>query len=299
MDSKDTQKRRNKRAEFHRRIKLFLGSDTVLSGVSNDISAQSASFFVSLKGAASFFSEGGKKGDYLKMKFSRIREKLVNQTVLLAVDDGDIGGEPISLSVLRVEPSWKKGYEIFLGGRFLGDNAFLRKRLEKLCPSLVPGAAGKWEKYVSESLQGFRQDMLRDRASAFKFEYTNKYAHVQLFRDLVTKTAALYDFKDMELYRIKLLADELLTNAFLYGSMEPGRDCTALTIMLLPGRFLMTVRDFGGRLFNDYPYHVRKTVKGSEGGLSLVEAYSDDWQVETMPKEHTDVSFYLTSKSGG
>lgn len=292
-DADMQQKRRFRRADFHRMIRLFVGTDTILSGVTNDISTHSASMFVSLKGAAAFFG-GAKAGEQVRIPFSTVKERLLNQAVLMAFDADDLA-EPVNLHILRVEPSWKKGYDIFLGCRFASDDTFLMRKLETVCPGLLPGKEPEGDRYVSESLRRCRDAMQKERAARFTFDYSNKYTHVHAHRDFVARLVSLYEFSEMEQYHVKLLADELLTNAFLYGALEPGRDRTILTLMLQPGRLYFSVRDFAGRVFNDYPFHFRRNEKGTEGGLSLVEAYADDWEVATEEGQHTDVSFFKVS----
>ena len=272
-----------------RKVRIFLDSETTLEGVTHDISTQGAAFFLSLKNGSSFFCPEERSG---KIPFSFIRSKLKDQVILVDLQDTDL--EPVNFEITRIEPSWKKGFHIFLGGRFRGINEFLVKQIEQICPRVLRGGAPR-EIYVSDSLPAFRKNLLKEKAEVYRYRFTNNYRNIGLHRDLVARLAEAFEFGEKDVYYIKLLVDEILMNAFLYGALAPGKDCTELDILLSHGKLLITVKDFAGREFDDYPYHFRQEKKHEKGGLSLIEELSDDWQVTNKPGKTTEVSFFKTA----
>ncbi len=266
-------------------MRLYLESDVTLHGITHDVSTHSVAVFVNLKNASALYGAVAAG----RAPLSAIKGKLLGQTALLEI--AEEGLDPINFTIQRVEPSWKKGFHLFIGGRFVNADEFLVKKLEQVCPALLPGPRQR-EVYVSEGLPDFLEDLRRLRAEEFVCEFSNGYHNVRDHRDLVTALAAHHEFPEEEIYGIKLLADEALMNAFLYGSIEPGRDRTQLRALLAPGRIYLAVRDYAGIEFDDFPYHFRKERADQRGGLSLLEELSDDWQVQTVPGEYTEVCFF-------
>ncbi|MBF0198064.1 MAG: hypothetical protein HQL32_10145, partial [Planctomycetes bacterium] len=82
-----------------------------------------------------------------------------------------------------------------------------------------------------------------------------------------------------------------------YGSSEKGRDKTSLNLMFGEDGMLFEIIDYGGKFFDDMPYHSRKDLQKSQlGGLTLVEAYSDDWEVDIDVGNSTKVTFFKAIK---
>jgi anti-sigma regulatory factor (Ser/Thr protein kinase) len=282
--------RRFHRAEFAREVQVFLDNETSAYGLTRDLSTDSVSIFLSLKGAHNFLKDITVEG---QIKLSALKKKLINQILLISITDSN-SIEPLDLTVLRVEISWQKGFDIFVAGRFLHLDDFKAKELEKACPS-VSVRQETDEHYISSKLPLFRQKIDVDSSEHIHLEYTSNYANVRSTRDYIANLAERHEFNEEEVYQIKLMVDEILMNAFLYGSTENGRNHTNVKILLgTPGLYI-EVTDHAGHHFNDRPYHIRRDVRsGPVGGLALVEAYSDDWQVDIHRGKFTRITFYKT-----
>lgn len=287
--------RRKRRANFQRDIKVFLGSDVILTGKTKDISFQSVSFFLSLKGSSQYFlKKGWRKGEKIPLKL--IKAALFEELILISFDDEHLS-EPIDLKITRVETSWQKSYDLFVAGIFQTANAneFFVKDLGNLCPELKESPS-RHEKYLSEKLPFFKQKLIEEKASYLHLEFSNSYHHVQSIRDLTASLADKYGFLEEEVYQIKLISDELLMNAFLYGTSDlMEQDKSILNLYFGQSGMIFEITDHGGKYFNDHPYHFRKGLSLEQlGGLALVEAYSDDWQVEIDPGKSTKVTYFKT-----
>ena len=129
---------------------------------------------------------------------------------------------PLDLKVMRVESSWQKGYDIFVAGKFVNLNDFQLKELEKACPQVVERAETQ-DHYISATLPTFRKRIETEGADHINLEYTSNYANVRSARDYITNLSDRHEFSEEEVYQIKLMVDELLMNAFLYGSTEVGQ----------------------------------------------------------------------------
>lgn len=286
--------RRYHRAEFAREVQVFLDNETSLHGLTRDLSTDSVSIFVTLRGARDYFSDAINDGH---IKLSAIKEKLIDQVLLLSIGDANLS-EPLDLTILRVEISWQKGYDLFIAGKFANLNDFQTKELEKACPNVLVRKEVDHH-YRSSTLPIFRNKMESLNAETVSLEYTSNYANVRSSRDFVANLAQTHEFSEEEVYQIKLMADELLMNAFLYGSKEEGRNTTKVKVRIGPPGILFEVTDHAGTHFNDRPYHLRRDVRaGPVGGLALIEAYSDDWQVDIHRNTFTRVTFFKTRNEG-
>mgnify|MGYP006424491943 CR=1 FL=1 len=281
--------RRYHRAEFAREVQVFLDSDTTAHGLTRDVTPESVSIFLSLKGAQGFLK--GIIGNDGQAKLSEIRQKLVNELILISIGDANVS-EPLDLLVLRVDPSWQKGYDLFIAGRFQNLNDFQIKELEKACPSVLVRQSSD-APYRSSSLPIFRKQLETGENEKVQLQYTNSYPSVRSARDYVATLAGYHGFPEEEVYQIKLISDELLMNAFLYGSRDDEKNITKLNLTFGPSGMIFEVVDHAGAHFNDRPYHLRRDVRsGPVGGLALVEAYSDDWQVEINKGNYTKVTYF-------
>ena len=150
--------------------------------------------------------------------------------------------------------------------------------------------------YISSTLPAFRIKMENDPSMQHVLlEYTSSYANVRSTRDYIANLADRHEFNEEEVYQIKLMVDELLMNAFLYGSTEKGRNHSNVKLYIGQDGMLFEVTDHAGHHFNDRPYHMRRDVRsGPVGGLALIEAYSDDWQVDIHREKFTRVTFFKT-----
>lgn len=282
--------------------------------VTNDISPKNLSLFVSLKGAGKFFSTPSENGK-AKIKFSEIRNKLSGQNLMISIDD-KMFTEPVNFVVKRVEPSWRKGFELYVAGLFGDIDDFMSRELNMLCKRLYMEKSGQVDnaddaeaveqgnkskkRYVSDDLKAFEAEMDEEGPDVFTYSYTNGFAQVKVHRDLIANLMKVYEFSDPECYQVKLAVDELLMNAYLYGSIEPGRDRTEVHVKMLQGKMLLSVKDMAGVDFDDSPYHTRKKFDPSRmGGLSLVQLYTADWHVFTKSGEFTKITFYKTSAAKG
>ena len=283
--------RRFHRAEFAREVQVFLDNETSVYGLTRDLSTESVSIFLSLKGAQSFLKDLNAEGE---LKISALKKKLINQVLLISIGD-DILHQPLDLTVLRVEISWQKGYDIFIAGRFLKLDDFKKKILENVCPTVNVRQETEHH-YTSSSLPIFRQKLESEAGvEHIHLEYTSNYANVRSTRDYLANISERHEFNEEEVYQIKLMVDEILMNAFLYGSTEKGRNHTNVKVLVGQAGLLIEVTDHAGHHFNDNPYHVRRDVSaGPVGGLALVEAYSDDWQVDISREKFTRITFFKT-----
>ena len=284
--SDQEQRRRYKRVDFLRKVKLYLGSDLVLNGVTHDISTHGAAFFVNFKGAEAFLTDG-KKDHKIPMK--QIKEKLIGELLLMEIEKTEM--EALDLEITRVEASWKKGFHLFVGGNFKNDNEFLTEKIKKIAPK-VGSFEGKREIYESDKIEEAKKQMHKERADEYHYSYRNGYRNIKIHRDLVAQLVQQNGFQREDVYVLKLLVDELLMNAFLYGSIVKGKDRTEIDILLTHDRIMVTIRDFSGEEFDDYPYHFRKEKKHEKGGLSLLEELSDDWHVKVKKGSQTEVTFF-------
>jgi anti-sigma regulatory factor (Ser/Thr protein kinase) len=284
--------RRYHRADFAREVQLFLDSETTIHGLTRDLSTDSVSIFVSLKGAKEFFSDV--LSDDGQLKLSALKKKFIGGTLLVSINDTSLR-EPINLKVLRVEISWQKGYDIFLAGKFQNLDDFQTKELEKACPSVLVRQETD-QHYSSSTLPTFKSKLESDPSLQFiHLEYTSSYANVRSTRDYIANLADRHEFNEEEVYQIKLMVDELLMNAFLYGSTEKDRNHSNIKLHIGQPGMIIEVTDHGGNHFNDRPYHLRRDVRsGPVGGLALIEAYSDDWQVDIHREKFTRVTFFKT-----
>lgn len=284
--------RRYHRADFAREVQVFLDSETTVHGMTRDLSTDSVSIFLSLKGAKEFLKDVLLEDGQIKL--SSLKKKLVGQTLLISINDGKLK-EPIDLRVLRVEISWQKGYDIFIAGKIENLNEFQKKELEDACPQVVVRQETD-NHYISSTLPIFKKKIENDANMQYiHMEYTSSYANVRSTRDYIANLADRHEFPEEEVYQIKLMADELLMNAFLYGSTEKGRNHSSLKVHIGQAGILFEVTDHAGHHFNDRPYHLRRDVRsGPVGGLALVEAYSDDWQVDIHRGKFTRVTFFKT-----
>lgn len=285
--------RRYHRADFAREVQVFLDNETSVHGLTRDLSTDSVSIFLSLKGADHFLEDiVPEKGEPIKL--SKLKAKLLNQVLLLSINDSNLN-EPLDLMVLRVEISWQKGYDIFIAGKLQNLNDFQSKELEKACPSVLVRQETS-SHYISSTLPLFRKKLeLDENLQSIQLEYTSSYANVRSTRDYITNLADRHEFCEEDVYQIKLMTDELLMNAFLYGSTEKGRNHSTVKVLISKEGILFEVTDHAGHHFNDRPYHLRRDVRsGPVGGLALVEAYSDDWQVDIHRNTFTRVTFYKT-----
>lgn len=284
--------RRYHRTEFAREVQVYLDSETIAHGMTRDLSTESVSVFLSLKGVRGYFKAECEL-DHLDKSLSFLKAKLIDETVMLVVNDDHLN-EPLSFKVLRLEISWQKGYDIFLAGKFVNLNDFQLKELEQACPQVIERQVAE-ERYLSTTLPVFKKRIEAEGADLILMDYTSTYDNVRSARDYITNLSDRHDFNDEEVYQIKLMVDELLMNAFLYGSTEPDRNRTKVRIWMGASGLLVEVVDHAGHPFNDYPYHMRRDVRaGPVGGLALIEAYSDDWQVDIHKGTLTRVTFFKT-----
>lgn len=280
------------RSSFCKDLKIFLDTNVILKGVSRDISINSISMFISLKGAAPFFKNNGI--DIKHINLNDIKKVLKEQIILVAFEHNEIELEPMDMKVLRIEVSWQKAYDIFIAGQLENIDEFTRKKIESIEPEVEQKVHEK--RYKSSKLPIFKKMLESHHAHKIKIEYTNSYNQVLATRDYITNLVSKYSFPKEEQYQLKLISDEALMNAFLYGSTLEGRNHTEINIEICQYGVLVEITDFAGKYFDDTPYHSRKNLTMKQlGGLTLIGAYSDDWQVVTLPNKKTTLTFFKSN----
>lgn len=287
--------RRYRRAAFTRETRLIFGENTDVWGVSNDISPNSLSLFIPAKEVLKYLKNKGFNVESVD-DILGFRKGLKDEKVMLAFQDPELSS-PLTFRIQRIEASWQKGFDLFIAGGLENLDEFHRKSIEEICPLLKTDE--KKKRYVSKELPDFKNQLISEGGSCFQMEFANYFDHISICRDTITLLAEKAGFREEDAYIIKLMSDEVLMNAFLYGSVHPGKDKTRIKVLTSESGILVEVQDFAGRVFDEYPYHFRKNLSTEQlGGLSLVEAYSDDWQVDFVPGQQTVLTFFKSLANG-
>ena len=118
-----------------------------------------------------------------------------------------------------------------------------------------------------------------------------KYLYIAYMRDLCESMALGMGFGENDAFGIKLVVDEILTNAFEHGCTHPGNDKIDVKISFAGTGIFICVRDPGGIPFDYRKYKgVEVSSPDSVGsGLCLVDKFTDEWVVNTKPGEYTEV----------
>lgn len=269
------------RPDFVREVFVFLQESEELIGFTRDISKQGASIFIKLsqpledKSASVFY-------DY--------KLKLLHQTIQVSVKPWE-AQEHFPLKINQVELSWQKGYDIFITGEFLPMSDLLSKKLKDICPCPIVREV-PFSNYKSIKLEAFKNELSEAITESINIEVQSSYSNVCATRDYIASISTRHKFTAETTYYIKLMADELLMNAFLYGTPKQGIPTTKIHIEISRHGFLFEISDSAGRPFNDEPYR-KKSLKNNSGGLAIINAFSEDWEVNTEPEVSTKVSFFM------
>lgn len=269
------------RPDFVREVFVFLNENEKLIGFTRDISRQSASIFIKLNAPIE---------DKSASVFYDYKLKLINEVIQVSVKPWE-SQEHFPLKINQVELSWQKGYDIFITGEFLPMSAPLSKKLEDICPSPTVREI-PFSNYKSSKLETFKQELSESISESINIEVQSSYSNVCATRDYIASISSRHKFTDEITYYIKLMADELLMNAFLYGTPKQGIPTTKVHIEISRHGFLFEISDSAGRPFNDEPYR-KKSLKNNSGGLAIINAFSEDWEVSTEPEVSTKVSFFM------
>ena len=118
-----------------------------------------------------------------------------------------------------------------------------------------------------------------------------KYLYISYMRDLCEGLALEMGFNVDDAFGIKLVVDEILTNAFEHGCSHPGDDKIDFKVSFAGTGIFICVRDPGGKSFDHTKYKgFEASSPDSIGsGLCLVDKFSDEWVVNTKPDEYTEV----------
>lgn len=121
-----------------------------------------------------------------------------------------------------------------------------------------------------------------------------KYLYIAYIRDLCGGLAREMGFSEGDAFGIKLVVDEIVTNAFEHGCTHPGDDKIDVKISFAGTGIFICVRDPGGKLFDHRKYRgfEANSPDSIGSGLCLVDKFSDEWVVDAKSGEYTEVMFF-------
>ncbi|MEW6354994.1 MAG: ATP-binding protein [Planctomycetota bacterium] len=201
--------------------------------------------------------------------------------------EGSIG--PFEAEAVASEPSFLSGYDLVFMCKFrtLADGD--REAIEEFIKSNRLDPADELPAEVeSEPLS------LPDiqNADIVQFTFPARFSYVAHFRDACEKLAEEAGFEEFDCHMIKIVADEIFSNALHHGSDSYGASRIHARVLVGPDAIALCVRDHCGRPF-DYQKYRQTPEEGkapSQGsGLNLVHRIVDDWTVKIEPGKFTEV----------
>ena len=162
------------------------------------------------------------------------------------------------------------------------------------------GNTGRWLRQLLSPSKG-KKDAGREHLSDPDIHVVlrAKYLYIAHMRDLCESLALEMGFSEDDAFGIKLVVDEILTNAFEHGCTHPGNDKIDFKVSFAGTGIFICVRDPGGKPF-DYRKYKGFEVSSPDSvgsGLCLVDKFTDEWVVNTKPGEYTEVMSFKR-KSG-
>ncbi|NOZ23917.1 MAG: ATP-binding protein [Planctomycetes bacterium] len=201
--------------------------------------------------------------------------------------EGSIG--PIEAETVASEPSFLSGYDLVFMCKFRSLKDRDRESVEKFIKdNRLDPASERPAEMESEPLA------LPDiqNADVVQFTFPARFAYVAHFRDACEKLAEEAGFEEFDCHMIKIVADEIFSNALHHGSDSYGASRIHARVLVGPDAVALCVRDHCGRPFDYQKY--RKTPEEGEApaqgsGLNLVHRIVDDWTVKIEPGKFTEV----------
>ncbi|MBI4618401.1 MAG: ATP-binding protein [Planctomycetes bacterium] len=284
---------RAKRVKLRVRVQLDDEQDKQYYGLTNDISESGFSAFLRCK--EDFVIDEVAKNAFVQIHFEKL-ESLFFDRVFRVVFNLELPLKPVLAEVVRVENSWLKGFEVFVACRFVDLNAESQEILSGFI-------ARHQESLERETILVHEEEAIRgldlSEGETLKFEFPGRFLYVSILRDLIERLAQEIGFSELDAFKIKVAADEVLTNAFKHGCPEYADNTIVVRVTLDRKGIFVRVRDEGGikfdyRKFRDFD---AKFPESSRTGLHLVDKFTDGWMVDTEEGKYTEVSFFKHRKS--
>ncbi len=257
-------------------------------GLSNDLSETGFSAFLRVK--EDFVIDEVAKNTFVHIHFGRL-ESLFFDRHFRSVFNLDLPLKPLQAEVVRVENSWLKGFEVFVACRFVGLTDEDRRVLSEYIAAHQEDV-DKEKILVKEELAIQALDLAD--GETLSFEFPGRYLYVSILRDLIERLSQEIGFSDLDAFKIKVAADEILTNAFKHGCPAYADNKIRVRVTLDRKGIFVRVRDEGGIPFDYKKYREfdTKFPDSSRTGLHLVDKFMDGWVVDAREGEYTEVSFY-------
>jgi anti-sigma regulatory factor (Ser/Thr protein kinase) len=118
-----------------------------------------------------------------------------------------------------------------------------------------------------------------------------KYLYIAYVRDLCESLALDMGFSEDDAFGIKLVVDEIVTNAFEHGCTHPGNDKIEVKVSFAGTGIFISVRDPGGKVFDHRKYRgfEANSPDSIGSGLCLIDKFTDEWVVNAKTGEYTEV----------
>lgn len=285
---------RAKRVKLRVRVQLNEDVDEKeYYGLTNDLSETGFSAFLRCK--EDFVIDEVEKNAFVQINFDKL-ESLFHDKNFRTVFNLDISLEPLVIEVVRVENSWLKGFEVFVACRFRNldekNKRVLTEYIESHQEDLDREAIVQDEEEEIQAL-----DM--SEGETLSFSFPGRFLYVSIIRDLIERLSHELGFGELDSFKIKVSADEILTNAFKHGCPAYAENQIRVKVTLDRKGIFVRVRDEGGVPFDYKKYRNfdTKFPDSSRTGLHLVDKFMDGWMVDSKEGESTEVSFFKHRKS--
>ncbi len=273
-------------------VQLLEGADRRYEGVTRDLSTSGFSAFLKR------ISKGTLREsvDYSLLTAHEIEGDLAARKLSVVLEMGlSIG--PVAVSLIRAEHSWRKNFDMFAAFSFDSIDESESAAITKYANEHID-----LQEHVSVEPEEKLGRGKTGEPDVVRIVFPARHFYLAHMRDLCEKLALEGGFNRDEALRIKVVFDEVLTNAFKHGCIHYGRDKIDVQISLDTAGIFVCVRDPGGTVFNYKQYREfdKKFPDSSRTGLHLVDKFTDGWSVNTKPGKYTEVTFFKNrSQDGG
>jgi len=199
---------------------------------------------------------------------------------------------PLAAEITALEPSYLSGYDLVFISKFSALDDDGREALELFVEEnkLEPDDEDEMDEEEEGSLD------LPDikNADVVQFTFPARFAYVAHFRDACEKLAEEAGFEEFDRHMIKIVADEVFSNALHHGSDAYGCSRIHARVLVGPEAIALCVRDHCGRPFDYRKYRQApdESAPAMGSGLNLVHRIVDDWTVKIEPGRFTEVCVF-------
>ncbi|MDP7034531.1 MAG: ATP-binding protein [Planctomycetota bacterium] len=284
---------RAQRIQLQVRVQIEEPGGKEYLGITHDFSTTGFSAFLRCK--EDFVVSEVMSNAFVQINFEKLESLFYDRKFRTVLNLENESIPPLVCSVVRVENSWLRGFEVFVACRFKDLDESNRQNLEAhIQNQLESGAVGYDEVDLPVSDDDLQGEVIR-------LELPARHMYIAYFRDFCEKLARDVGFSESNAFKIKVAADEVFSNAFEHGSPSYGGNKIQAKITTNRDGMHVRVRDQAGVPFDVTRYQDTLAVDETQrrSGLHLLSEFTDGWWVKTEQGMYTEISFQKNRKSRG